>query len=129
MENIKKNELIGKTYFIEPIKLGELTDGFKRRRPIYILDFINEKYVFGVISTTTIHSGQKKTFQRRKYIMWSKKAGLRLSRSDGFAIIKKSDIEKDRSNLNQKIKIDVDNKRRLLDFYSPLIREEKKRLG
>ena len=130
MDRDNINNLSGKTYLIDPLKLGDMSDGIKGRRPIYLLQGVNNDYFFGVLSTTKKHTGKKNTFQHKKYIMWDEKNGsyLRLDSQFGWTVMKKSDIKKDTRNLKEWIRVTNSQKEELLSFYRSVINDEKERL-
>ncbi|BDU67527.1 MAG: hypothetical protein TYPL_1800 [Candidatus Tyloplasma litorale] len=132
MNNIKKEKekiyLIGKTYYIDPIKLGDMNDGIKGKRPIYILTGINNEWVFGVLSTTTIHSGKKNTFQHKEYLKWRDGCYLRKDRMFGWTRVEKKDIKNDKKNLKKVISLNEKQKKELLSFYKDVINNQKESL-
>lgn len=122
-------KLIGKTYYIDPEKIGDMNDGIKKNRPIYILKSINNEFVLGVLSTTQFSTGRKNTFQDKKYVKYGEgNSGLRLSLSNGWTTIKKSEIFSDWENVNEYIELKENQKEELIKYYDTTIKEERRRL-
>lgn len=124
---MEKN-LTGKTYYIDPVQLGDMNDGIKVKRPIFLLCGINNEWFFGVLSTRTKHIGRKNTFQHKEYLEWEKGSFLRKDSLLGWTTIKKIDIKNDRRNLKEKIILNKKQKEEILKFYNEIIKNEKNRL-
>ncbi len=121
-------KLTGKTYYIDPSKLGDINDGIKQRRPLYVLKGINNDFIFAVLSTTKKHVGKKKTYQHKKYIEWKKGSYLRVDKLHGWTTIKKDDLKLDKNNINEMIKLTKKEVNELIIFYNDVINSERNRL-
>ncbi len=112
---LSMDKYIGRTVMLSPEEYGELNTGVKGKRPFYILRKKVNSYIV-VVSTKTPKSTTKK---KRKYIEYKYNGGrswLRLDLKDGYNILTEEIMRK--SEINDMIKLDVDQVNELNRFYS-----------